>query len=196
MNHHFKDMKETQYIFDLTLKEMLWYDFGEGQTVALLEDVIRVAGKKQFINLEVKTPQDPRQRERYQYKECIRLVHELVMMHGIQRDCCVSSFNHELLAELERLNQIFHTQIDTIYLYNYYDNDELPHPDVYSSLGKGINISSVKLTREVVEICHAKGKQVGVWIDRDLFCENEEFYFTLYSMGVDFFCSDFPHLAI
>lgn len=59
MNHHFKDMKETQYIFDLTLKEMLWYDFGEGQTVALLEDVIRVAGKKQFINLEVKTPQDP-----------------------------------------------------------------------------------------------------------------------------------------
>ena len=73
--------------------------------MALLKDVIRVAGKKQFINLEVKTPQDSRQRERYQYKECIRLVHELVMMHGIQRDCCVSSFNHELLAELERLNQ-------------------------------------------------------------------------------------------
>ena len=94
------------------------------------------------------------------------------------------------------MNQIFDTQIDTIYLFNYYDNDELPHPDVYSSLGTGINVSSVRLTREVVEICHAKGKQVGVWIDRDLFCENEEFYFTLYSMGVDFFCSDFPHQAI
>ena len=70
----------------------------------------------------------------------------------------MSSFNHDLLSELSRLNDLHSTEVDAIYLYNYYDNDELPHPDVYSSLGKGVNISSVKLTREVVEICHAKGK--------------------------------------
>ena len=51
----------------------------------------------------------------------------------------------------------------------------------------------MKLTREVVETCHAQGKQVGVWIDRDYFVENEDFYSLLQHMGVDFFCSDYPN---
>ena len=71
--------------------------------------------------------------------------------------------------------------------------DELPHPDIYSTRGHGINISSIKLTKDVVEICHTRGTKVGVWIDKDLFEENEEFYLTLHHMGVDFFCSDYPH---
>jgi glycerophosphoryl diester phosphodiesterase len=135
-------------------------------------------------------------KSRYDYKESIRLVHELVMKYGIEGKCCVSSFNHDLLAHLEILNQHHKTHVDSIYLYNYYNSDELPHPDIYSTLGSGINISSVKLTREVVQICHAKGKEVGVWIDRDLFSENDEFYHTIYHMGVDFFCSDYPHLVV
>ena len=77
-------------------------------------------------------------------------------------------------------------------MYNYYDHDELPSPDIYSVKGSGINISSTKLTREVVEICHLNNKLVGVWIDKDIFSENEEFYRHIINMGVDFFCSDYP----
>ena len=73
--------------------------------------------------------------------------------------------------------------MSTIYLYNYYDHDELPSPDIYSQRGKGINISSTKLTREVVEICHKNNKLVGVWIDREIFSENEEFYHHIINMG-------------
>jgi ABC-type oligopeptide transport system substrate-binding subunit len=60
LNHHFKDMGEVVYIFDVTLEEMLQFDFGEGEKVPLLEELIQVAAKKTYINLEVKTPQDPR----------------------------------------------------------------------------------------------------------------------------------------
>lgn len=46
-----------------------------------------------------------------------------------------------------------------------------------------------------MENCHASGKLVGVWIDKDYAKEGEEFYQTLYKMGVDFFCSDYPDLV-
>ena len=49
-------MKEIVYIFDLTYEEMLSFDFGEGERVPLLEQLIQYAGKKMYINLEVKTP--------------------------------------------------------------------------------------------------------------------------------------------
>ena len=58
--------------------------------------------------------------------------------------------------------------------------------------GGGINISSTKLTKEVVDNCHAQGKKVGVWVDRSVHAESEEFYRLLFSMKVDFFCTDYP----
>jgi len=89
---------------------------------------------------------------RYDYKEAISLVHKLILKYDIAATCCVSSFNHDLLAELEELSRIHGaaSPVESIYLYNYYDNDELPHPDIFSNRGKGINISSTKLTKEVV----------------------------------------------
>lgn len=107
-------------------------------------------------------------------------MHALVMKYRIEGHSCVSSFNHELLGELERINEESGSKLEAIYLYNYYENEELPAPDIYATRGKGINISSIKLTKEVIENCHSRGKQVGVWIDRDYFCENEEFYHTIY----------------
>lgn len=83
LNHHFKSLKETIYIFDLTLDEIMTFDFGEGERVPILEHLIQLAGKKMYINFEVKVPQDPHQRERYNYQESINLVHELVVKYEI-----------------------------------------------------------------------------------------------------------------
>lgn len=85
--------------------------------------------------------------------------------------------------------------IDLVQLYNFFDYIELPNPDIYTSLGKGMNISSTKLTEEVVRHCHEKGKIVGVWIDSSLSKENLDLYFRLMDMDVDFFCSDYPLLV-
>lgn len=134
-------------------------------------------------------------RERYNYKESIAKVHALATKYKLQGQCCVSSFNHEILEELEYLNRLHQTNIDSIYLYNFYDYDELPAPEIYTSKGRGINISSTKLTPEVVANCHANGKLIGVWIDRSVMKEGPEFYELIFKMGVDFFCSDFPDIV-
>jgi glycerophosphoryl diester phosphodiesterase len=117
----------------------------------------------------------------------------MVVRFGIHGSCYVSSFDHDVLGELESINQKTGTQVDQVYLYNYYNTDELPSPEIYATKGRGINISSTKLTRDVVEACHTNGKLVGVWIDRDYASEGEEFYQLLYQMDIDFFCSDYPH---
>lgn len=79
-----------------------------------------------------------------------------------------------------------------MYLHNYYEHFELPTPEVYSCQGDGINISSTKLTREVVENCHRNGKTVGVWVNAEVFTENDEYYRMAIEMGVDIICTDYP----
>lgn len=79
-----------------------------------------------------------------------------------------------------------------MYLHNYYEHFELPDPEIYSCQGDGINISSTKLTREVIENCHRHGKTVGVWVNAEVFIENDEFYRNAIEMGVDIICTDYP----
>jgi len=83
-------------------------------------------------------------------------------------------------------------RVEIIYLYNYYEDIELPAPSIYTKQGDGINISSSKLTREVVKNCHKNGKKVGVWVDAPTFKEDANFYKKLMDMEVDFFCTDYP----
>ena len=192
LNHHLPSLEETVYIFELTLAELQTFDIGDGESVPTLEEVfVLTANHRLYLNIEVKAPHDLATRERYDYKLAIEKVQTLIGKHGI-RECCVSSFDHDLLGELSRLNAKHGTQVEAIYLYNYYDHDELPSPEVYTALGRGINVSSRKLTREVVEACHARGKVVGVWIDKDHAREDQDFYRAIFEMGVDFFCSDYP----
>jgi len=48
----------------------------------------------------------------------------------------------------------------------------------------------------VIDNCHAKGKLVGVWVDKDVTSETLELYSLAIEMGVDFICTDFPMDAI
>ena len=78
---------------------------GEGERVPKLEEVFELArGSSIHFNIEVKAPHDLETRERYDFKECIRKVHELVCRFEIQETSYVSSFDHDILEELERLN--------------------------------------------------------------------------------------------
>ncbi len=79
-----------------------------------------------------------------------------------------------------------------IYLYNFEEHFELPEPDIYAARGDGINISSTKLSQEVIQNCHARGKIVGLWVNKKAFNENDQYYEHAISMGVDFLCTDYP----
>ena len=62
----------------------------------------------------------------------------------------VSSFDSLVLQEFQRLNTQNNTDVRHMYLHNYYEHFELPAPEIYSWQGDGINISSTKMTREVI----------------------------------------------
>lgn len=85
----------------------------------------------------------------------------------------VSSFDADILGGLETLNLVNNTDVKAIYLYNFYEHSELPEPDIYATKGHGVNISSTKLTREVIQNCHRNGKLVGVWVNAEVFLEND-----------------------
>ena len=80
-------------------------------------------------------------------------------------------------------------------VYHYYEHLELPHSNEYTTFASGINISSTKLTGEIVDNCHRAGQRVGVWINREVARETEELYDMVLRLGVDTLCSDFPVLA-
>lgn len=82
--------------------------------------------------------------------------------------------------------------MEIIYLYNFYEHEELPDPSIYAVKGDGINISASKLTAEVIRNCHRNGKKVGVWVDAATFKEDTAFYKRMMNMDVDFFCTDYP----
>ena len=114
----------------------------------------------------------------------------------MQKQCLVSSFDRDVLQHLEQIAKLNYDKIETIYLYNFYNHEVLPDPNVYCSHGDGINISSLHLTHEVVRNCRRHGKKVGVWIDKSYTCESKEVYRQAMDMGVDFFCTDYPDLIM
>jgi len=59
-----------------------------------------------------------------------------------------------------------------------------------------VNISANHLTLEVFKHCKAKGLKVGVWISAKDFKENDDFYISMFEMGVDCIVVDKPLRAM
>lgn len=116
----------------------------------------------------------------------------MIKEYDVTEHCCMSSFDRDVVMEIQRIVTLRNQNLDIIHLYNFYDHMELPEPDEYLSLGTGINISATKLTKDVIDKCHAKRMKVGAWVDATVFCENTMFYYRLFELKVDFFVTDYP----
>lgn len=84
-------------------------------------------------------------------------------MHG---KFLFSSFGEDILQEIEKLREKYdgvHPRFDVIYLHNY-ENLPLPSTEILLSKGDGINISANYITADIVNLCHSRGKKLGVWI--------------------------------
>lgn len=145
-----------------------------------------------MLNIEVKAPYHENVKSKYNFKKCIEKVYETIRRFGAENHCMISSFDGDILYELEKLNLVNNTDIKSIYLYNFYEHRELPEPNIYSTRGHGVNISSTKLNREVIQNCHKNRKLVGVWVNAEVFNEDDQFYQTCLDLGVDFICTDYP----
>lgn len=93
----------TQYIYDWTYQELLALDAGEGNKIPTLEEVFTLFKGKVFINLEMKGPRSDEHKPRYSCELAAKLVYELVDKHNYHGRFLVSSFNADILVEVERM---------------------------------------------------------------------------------------------
>lgn len=191
LNHHF-DLPQIEYIFEKSYEEMQGYDVGDGYRVPTLAQVFDLIDKRMLLNIEVKAPHEDEVKAKYDIKLCISKVYELIRNYDAFNHYMVSSFDSDVLSELEALNQQNQVEVRYFQLYNFYEHYELPDPADYTKNGHGINISSTKLTKEVIKNCHNQGKLVGVWVNKEAFEEDDKFYEYAIHLEVDFICTDYP----
>ncbi len=100
----------------------------------------------------MKGPRTAELKPRYSCEAAANLVYELVEKYNYHGRFLVSSFNSDILQEVEKMRKAKYggrvssidgapQSFDIIYLYNY-ENQPLPEPDIYTSFGDGINISA------------------------------------------------------
>eukprot|EP00347_Sterkiella_histriomuscorum_P006964 403350767 len=199
LNHHFSHFTEAEYIFEKTFDQLSKFDMGLGERIPTLSQLLTFSKQNNvFINIELKVPRAESALNAYRYKDCARIAHDLIQSHEMTDQVLFSSFNRDILQEIEMNNLSTYGDsqaVETIYLMNFHQ-EQLPEPSVYTNLGgSGINVSSIHITQEVVDHCHRQGQKVGVWISKKIEIEGDELYLRLLKMGVDFICSDYPHLV-
>jgi len=144
------------------------------------------------INIELKVPYDKEVRDKYPWQEAAISVHHLLKETLLGPHCFISSFDHDILRQVESLSLQNDYKIRTIYLHNFYPSFSLPPLEKLTSQGDGVNIEYAHLTKERVDACHAKGKIISVWIDCSVTTETVEMYKRLIDLKIDSFCSDWP----
>ena len=71
-------------------------------------------------------PQNKELKKRYNYRETVLGVFNLIQEFSLQDYCFVSSFNYKALQEMERVSATNLSKVRTIYLYNYWSYEGLP----------------------------------------------------------------------
>lgn len=62
--------------------------------------------------------------------------------------------------------------------------------------GKGSHLQITHVTADLVNKMHANGKIVAVWIDLgEDYEEDEDFYKSVYDLGIDMLTTDHPEVA-
>jgi len=181
-----------QYVFELTLDENRSTE--PTFVMPTLREVFELAGRRTFLNIEMKVPYLEEPRSRYNVLKATELTHRLIQDYDLADYCFISSFNHGdvMLRNIDNLNEQTGYHVRTVYLYNFYPETVLPSFEEIVRRGDGINISYEHLTQELVSFCHAHKKLVCVWIDTTVTTETLEMYKRLIDLGVDLFCSDWP----
>jgi len=92
-----------EFIYDWTYEKLLTLDAGEGQKIPSLEQVFALFQGKVFVNVEMKGPRTESLKPRYSCEKAANLVYELVEKYNYHGRFLVSSFNSDILREVERM---------------------------------------------------------------------------------------------
>jgi len=122
-----------KYIFDHTLTDNRAYE--TRFTMPTLCEVFKLVDKKLIVNIEIKVPNCPELKARYNWQGAAKAVVDLVDSMQLQEHVFTSSFDYEALKEVETHSD---KTLRTIYLTNYWNHWKVPND--CETFGSGVNI--------------------------------------------------------
>ncbi len=93
---HDADVRRTSdgegFVREMTLEELRKLDFGEGERIPTLEEVLKFAKDRVYVNIEIKEP------------DIVEKVVKLVEKHDMVESVIISSFYHHALLKVKEVN--------------------------------------------------------------------------------------------
>jgi glycerophosphoryl diester phosphodiesterase len=156
-----------------TFDELLKFDFGLGEKIPLLEDVITTFGKKFWLNIEIK--------EVGFEKQFVELLHDL----GITDKIIISSFKSQVLKEVKSLD----SSLSTAFIYN------TNNPNLIK-LKKSVGIDAIHpkktlVTKRLVEKAYSLNLPIRTWT-----VDQPKTAIKLANLGVDTIVTNNPKVII
>ena len=150
-----------------------------------LEDIMKLAKNKIFMNLEIK---DPRVNLVFPY------VIKLIEKYDYFNQISLSSFNHNYYKKIIEYNKNnkFGKKLSFGFLYGGRSNQTM-YP--FNLPKTSLNLYWRKVTKEICDKAHANGMAVFAWFYmREN--ENEKIWQRLFDYGIDIICTNYPLRAI
>ncbi len=143
-----------------------------------LDDVLKLAKNKIFLNLEIKDP-----RVDLVFPQVIRIIEKYNFLNQI----ILSSFNHEYYQKVQEYNKENHINLIFGFIYQKYAQSQYD----YNKPGNCLSIYWADATKTVCDRAHKNNMAVLAWFDM-IDDETLEIYRQLIDNGVDVICCNDP----
>lgn len=166
---------------DLTSQDLSAFTIGKGEHIPLLEEVCDLCKGKIFLNIEVKSLTSS--------PEIISILINLLIKHGMEEHCAISSLDHKLLDFAAKYPKGKNFEL----IYNYDQGsiaNPLPNIDYICSHGNVAELCFSDISPSIVNALHNKGMGVSGWVSCDM--KEEEWYKKLIDCGIDVLCVNNP----
>jgi len=168
-------------IKDLTLEQLKRYDFGQGEKIPTLSEVIEIVRQsKKGLIIEIKGNSDE------EASQVAGALLELISKSRLPENLYICSFWHSILGLFKSGGISFKTFV----LINYERGCDEIVKDVKKSKADGVGIRCEKITGECVKKLHNSGYFINAWVadDKNTFDKMKE-------LKVDWITSDYPKKA-
>lgn len=139
-----------------------------------LEDVIKMAGNKIKLNIEIK----PTGHENL----IVEKTASLISKYEFENRCCVTSFSYDIIRKIKQINPDIKTALTLSVAYG--NIGSLEYADA-------VSVNQLFVTKRLVSTCHNNGKKVFAWT-ADKSAEIQK----LSELNVDNIITDYPEKAM
>ena len=126
------------------------------------------------LNIELKGPNDPAFKPRYDFEAASRIVYEMILETGIATKVMLSSFQPEILSSMKAVSA------DNRQFMIHRLTSDKGEPDPYDyqmhDSTEGINMYHPYVSKAVTQKIRDQGGFVGVWWSAKVQTENKEMY--------------------